>query len=180
MSKLKQESTETKLKYQVTGKKTFVLGGIIAIIIAISPYFFYAYESVPNQQIWDTFFFTYDSKYYESARVAIWTLSGKAIPLFFLLIWFFTCRHWWHHALIIPIAMYIFQIATILNDDLKYVDSFLFQYLIPVMAIVIPSIYLLRARIFNKINTVDKTTQQLEDELMFKPKTIWGKIKQYF
>jgi len=180
MTKQKQQLTGTKSKFQLTDKKRFILGSIVALIIAISPYFFYAYESVPDQKIWSTYFFTYNSRFYESAYTAMWTLNGKIIPLFFLIIWFFTCRHWWHHALLIPITMYIFQIINILNDDLKYVDSFQFLYLIPVMAIIIPSIYLVRARLFNRINDVDKSIQELEDELTFRPKTIWGKINQYF
>ncbi|MEL0643000.1 hypothetical protein V6251_01310 [Olleya sp. Ti.3.14] len=76
--------------------------------------------------------------------------------------------------------MYIFQLAHVINEDLKYIDNNQFFYLIFFMAIIIPSIYLVRARIFNRLNTVDKTIQDLEDELTFKPKTFWGKIKQYF
>lgn len=48
------------------------------------------------------------------------------------------------------------------------------------MAIVIPSIYLLRAKMFNKINDANKTMEELEEEFMIKPKGIWGKVKQYF
>ena len=48
------------------------------------------------------------------------------------------------------------------------------------MAIIIPSIYLLRAQMFNKLNTAGKTMEELEAEFMIKPKTFWGKIKQYF
>ncbi|RLJ68826.1 hypothetical protein CLV86_0215 [Lacinutrix venerupis] len=169
-----------ELKSLHTDKKKFILGSFIALMIAISPYLFYLYESVPDDKVWDTFLFTYDSNFYESAQIAFWTLSNKLIPLYFLILWFFTCRHWWHHAIIIPILTYIFQIAFILNEDMKYVDSFQFKYSIPIMAIIIPSIYLIRARIFNRLNTVDKTTQELEDELKFKPKTFWGKVKQYF
>ncbi len=33
---------------------------------------------------------------------------------------------------------------------------------------------------FNKINYADKTMEELEAEFMIKPKTLWGKIKQYF
>jgi len=76
--------------------------------------------------------------------------------------------------------MYFFQFATVINEDLKYVDTNQFLYLVIMMAIVIPSIYLVRARIFNKINTVNKSLQDLEDELTIKPKTLWGKIRQYF
>lgn len=180
MSKQKLELKDGESKFLHTDKKKFILGSFIALMIAISPYLFYAYESVPDDKVWDTFLFTYDSNFYESAQIAFWTLSNKLIPLYFLILWFFTCRHWWHHALLIPILTYIFQIANILNEDLKYVDSFQFKYLIPIMALIIPSIYLIRARIFNRLNTVDKTTQELEDELKFKPKTFWGKVKQYF
>jgi hypothetical protein len=48
------------------------------------------------------------------------------------------------------------------------------------MAVVIPSIYLIRAKIFNKINTVSKTMEELEDEFKISPKNFWEKIKQYF
>ncbi|MFV0566603.1 MAG: hypothetical protein ACK5NB_12330 [Flavobacteriaceae bacterium] len=97
-----------------------------------------------------------------------------------LLVWFFTCRHWWYHVLLIPIAMYTYQIFITLNDDLNYVDSNQLIYLIPIMAIIIPSIYLIRARIFNSINNASKSLQELEDELKVSPKGFWGKIKQHF
>lgn len=76
--------------------------------------------------------------------------------------------------------MYTYQIFITLNDDLNYVDSNQLIYLIPIMAIIIPSIYLIRARIFNSINNASKSLQELEDELKVSPKGFWGKIKQYF
>lgn len=160
--------------------KSLVLGSLIATFIAISPYLFYLYESVPDTQVWNTFLFTYDSTYWEDANYAMWILTGKIIPLLFLIIWFFTCRHWWYHAILVPIAMYTYQIFGFLNDDLKYLDEFQLLYLVPIMAIVIPSIYLIRARIFDKLNSIDKSMQELEDELMIKPKGVWDKVKQYF
>jgi hypothetical protein len=33
---------------------------------------------------------------------------------------------------------------------------------------------------FHKINDADKTLEELEEEFMIKPKTVWGKVKQYF
>jgi hypothetical protein len=76
--------------------------------------------------------------------------------------------------------MYLYQIIIILNDDLQFADSNQFIYLLPVMAIVIPSIYLIRAKMFNHLNDADKTMKELEEEFMIKPTTFWGKIKQYF
>ncbi len=181
MQSKQQKSKDQKSKYQgVNNKKNLVLGSIIATLIAVTPYLFDLYESVPNIKVWDTFFFSYDSKYYESVRTVAWTLSNKLIPLFLIFIWFFTNKHWWYHVLLVPIAMYFYQIIIILNDDLKYVDDNQIYYLIPIMAVVIPTIYLIRARIFNRINEANKSLEELEEEFKLSPKNFWGKVKEYF
>lgn len=161
-------------------KKGIWIGTTIATIIALTPYLFNLYESVPNEKVWNTFLFTYDSNYYGSVKVFAWTLVNKLIPLLLLFLWFFTCRHWWYHTLLIPIAMYIYQIIIIVNDDLTFADRDEILYLLPVMAIIIPSIYLVRAKMFNKINDADKSLQELEDEFMIRPKGFFNKLKDYF
>jgi len=180
MDKQQHSQTKNLLKSQQGVNKRIFIGSIVAIFIATSPYLFYLYEGVPKEKIWDTFLFTYESGFYENANTGMWILTGKAIPLIFLFVWFFTCRHWWYHALLVPIVMYLYQIFALFNDDQLYFDEMNFMYMLPVMAIVIPSIYLVRARIFNKLNDADKTMQELEEEFMMKPKGIWGKVKQYF
>ncbi|WP_439151251.1 hypothetical protein [Winogradskyella sp.] len=169
------------LKSREVYKKSFAQGTIIAIILASVPFLFSLHESIPaEQKVWDTFLFTYDSKVWEDANLVMWILSGKAIPLLLLLIWFFTCRHWWYHALIVPIIMFSYQIFGLFNEDQKFFDQNQIIFLLPIMAIIIPSIYLIRARAFNKINDADKSMEELEEEFMIKPKTFWGKVKQYF
>ncbi|RAJ11985.1 hypothetical protein [Olleya aquimaris] len=181
MDNKQQKSTVEKLKSQQTGnKKIIITGSILATIIALTPYLFYIYESVPDQPIWDTFFYTFESKNIESAQIVVWTATGKLVPLLLLCIWFLTCRHWWHHALLVPIIMYAYQLLGFALSDTYLFDEFELIHMVPFMAIIIPSIYLIRARIFNRLNTVDQSIQDLEDELTFKPKTLWGKIKQYF
>ena len=86
-------------------------GSIIAILIAFSPYIFYLYEIFPDGPVWENSFFTYKSLYYENVLTAAWTYLGKITPLLLLLIWFFTCKHWWYHVILVPIAMYSFQIG---------------------------------------------------------------------
>ena len=174
------EQQQLKLIKQGSKNKNLVIGSIIATLIAITPYLFYLHESVPDVKTWHTFLFTYNAGHYDSASIAIWVLLGKLIPLYLLFIWFFTCRHWWYHALIVPIAMYAYQTFDVLNKDMRYFDSNQLIYLIPIMAVIIPSIYLIRARIFNKINETNKSMQELEDELKMSPKGLWGKISQYF
>jgi len=175
------KSTKRNVKFLVTNSnRSLFLGSVVATLIAITPFLFTLYQSVPDTKVWDTFLFTYNSGYYESANVAFWTLSNKLIPLYLLFIWFFTCRHWWYHALLVPIALYSYQIIGILNDDIQFNDTNLFLYLLPAMAVVIPSVYLIRARMFNRINEADKTMEELEEEFKIKPTGIFSKLKEYF
>ena len=176
----KRPLEKVMLKFLPADRKSLIVGSIIATIIATTPYLFYLYESVPHAPVWNTFLFTYKSDFYESAQVSMWVLTSKLIPLLLLIIWFFTCRHWWFHALIVPIAMYVYQIFITLNDDLMNIDSNQLMYLIPIMAIIVPSIYLVRAQIFNKINNANKSLEELEEEFKISPKNFWDKVKQYF
>ncbi|MBC3846235.1 hypothetical protein H8K90_07585 [Winogradskyella echinorum] len=157
-----------------------LIGSIVASFVAATPFLFYLYEYVPLEAEWETIFGTYKSIEYESANVAMWVLSMKVIPLLLSLIWFFTCKHWWYHALLVPITMFSFQLISALNFDARYTDEFDIIWLLPLMAIIFPSIYLIRAKMFDKVNNHDKTMEELEEEFMIKPKTVWGKVKQYF
>lgn len=184
MEKLQHKLTKENLKSQNTDKKSYnkkiLLGSVIATIIAATPFLFYLYEYVPDTETWDTIFGTYNSNNYGSVKIGFWVLMMKVIPLLLSLVWFFTCRHWWYHALLVPIAMFSFQFVSALNEDIIFMDEFDIVWLLPFMAIVFPSIYLIRAKMFNKINDADKTMEELEEEFMIKPKSVWGKLSQYF
>ena len=183
MDKQKQKLINVLSKSQETDKrsikKNFLLGSILATIIAGSPFLFYLYNYVPISPDWETVFFTYHSGWYENAQTAMWMLTGKVVTLIFLAIWFFTCRHWWYHSLLVPISMYIYQIIDSIRQDVT-MDEFDVLYMLPVMAIIIPSIYLIRAKVFTKINDADKTMQELEDEFKIKPKGFIEKLGDYF
>lgn len=161
-------------------RKSIIIGSIIATFIAITPYLFYLYKAVPKEPTWDTFFYTFQSDISGSIQVVVWTLTGKIIPFLLLIIWFFTCRHWWYHALLVPIAMYFYQIISFSLSNTDFIDQFELVHIIPFMAVVIPSIYLIRARLFNRLNSVDQSIQELEDELKMKPKGLKGLFNQYF
>ncbi|MGC1631959.1 MAG: hypothetical protein WA749_07590 [Gelidibacter sp.] len=176
-----KEQLKSQQEDKISIKKRFFLGSIIATLIAGSPFLFYLYNYVPPTVDWETYFFTYHSGYYENAQTAMWMLTGKLITLLFLIIWFFTCRHWWYHSLLVPIVMYIYQIViAIYQDTTLSIDNFDLIYMLPIMAFVIPSIYLLRAKMFNEINDAGKTMQDLEDEFKIKPKGLSSKLKDYF
>ncbi|WP_242087126.1 hypothetical protein [Aestuariivivens sediminis] len=161
-------------------RKNLILGSLIATLVAITPYLFYMYENVPQEKVWETFLFKYTANNYQTAYLFMWVLTGKLIPLYILFLWFFTCKHWWYHTLLVPIAMYAYQIFDVINKDAAFVDTNQLIYLIPIMAVIIPSIYLIRARIFNKINESNKSMEELEEEFKISPKNFWDKISQYF
>ncbi|NAS30526.1 hypothetical protein GTQ40_06060 [Flavobacteriaceae bacterium R38] len=131
--------------------KSLLAGSIIALLIAISPYIFYSYQGLPDKPVWETFLFTFESKYQGSVYISGWFLIQKIVPLILLILWFFTCKHWWYHVILIPVAMYCFQIFSTLNDDIQYYDEVEIYYLLPIMLIVIPFVYLIRIKLFDKL-----------------------------
>lgn len=145
--------------------KSLVISSIPPLLVAISPYVFYLYESFPvNESEWSTWLFTYKSQFYQSMYATAWTWMNKFVPLYLMILWFFTCKHWWYHIILIPIAMFLFQLFSVMNDDVKYIDEFEIYYIIPIMMIVIPIVYLIRIKIFDKV-VYGIDLKEIEEEL---------------
>lgn len=152
-------------------------GSIVFLIIAFSPFIYYLYTYFPEGKTWETVLFTYESEYYKSVYMMGWVFMGKFIPLLLLFLWFFTCKHWWRHAILIPIGMYLFQLIAALNDDLQYFDIVEIWYIFPVMLIVVPLVYYIRAKLFASLHD-----QKLEDfeESLGKKQNFFQLIKELF
>ena len=152
-----KQSIDQKLEYQSTDKRKILsVGTLIALCIVLSPILFYAYQGFPDVKSWESFLFgTIDSKYYESINTLAWVVFGKVVPFILLLIWFFTCKHWWYHSIIVPISMYVFQIITSLNQDLSFNDTNELLYTIPIIAIVAAITYTIRTKIFDRLYGVN-------------------------
>ncbi len=154
--------------------KFLLLGSIIAISIALSPYLFYLYEIFPSTRVWENSFFRYESYYYENVLTAAWTYLGKLTPLFLLFIWFFTCKHWWYHAILIPIVMYLYQIFVVFYQDVYMETAFWMDtdgliYLAPFFIIILSIVYLIRLKIFDRIYGIDLTEIERENISPFSP-----------
>lgn len=176
MNKPRNKSTRGRLKSQNTDKTSLIQGGIIVLILAITPFVYYLYESFPaDSQVWETSLFSIDTKYPSFYQYA-WFLTGKLTPIVLLLVWFFTCKHWWHWIILVPLAMYIFQLWSIIHQS-RSVDEVELIYLIPLMMVLIPFVYLVRAKLFNKIREGD--LESFEEELLQK-RTFWQQIKDLF
>lgn len=127
-----------------------LMGSILAVIIIVSPLMFYSYkfEVFPTTKVWETPFFTLKSLYYENVSTFAWVFLGKFIPLYLLLIWFFTCRYWWYWSILVPIGMYVFQIASLFNDEFKLKDEPMeLSYIFPYMIVVGILLYFIRKKL---------------------------------
>ena len=173
------DKQNNKLRHQThldRGKYSLVHGGVVVLIIACTPILFYLYKDFPaDSQVWETFLFTIETNYSSVLHLA-WYLTGKVIPLLLLLIWFFTCKHWWHWIILVPIAMYAFQLWGVINESNKLDEVEIF-YLLPLMMFLIPAVYVIRAKLFDKVRGDD--LKSFEEELGQKRST-WQQIKDLF
>lgn len=174
MDKTHNKST-THLNHHAKDSKSLVYGGVIVILIAIIPLLFYSYKSFPHTQVWKTSFFTLETGFPDWYSYA-WYLTGKVLPLYILLLWFFTCKHWWHWIILVPIAMYSFQLWGLINESGGY-DEVELIYLFPFMMILVPFVYLIRAKLFNQIR--GKDLKSFEEDLLMK-KTFLQQLKDLF
>ncbi len=170
MNKHPNKSKKAKSSFLVTGS-------IIALVIAATPYIFYSYTSFPSSKVWETLFFTYHANWYQEVRVSVWTMMGKFIPLLLLIIWFITCKHWWYHVILIPIGMFTFQLFNVINDDVGFADEVEIWWLFPIMLVIVPLVYLIRAKISNQLKGNDLKT--FEEELTIN-KSLWQQLKDLF
>ncbi|MDC7999818.1 hypothetical protein POV26_02115 [Aequorivita todarodis] len=144
--------------------------------MAVTPFIYYSYESFPdNTQVWETFLFKFTTKFPSLYQYA-WFLTGKVIPVILLLIWFFTCKHWWHWIILVPLSMYVFQLFNILKQNFD-VDEVEIVYVIPIMMILVPFVYLIRAKLFSQMRADD--LKSFEEELLQR-RSFWQQIKDLF
>ncbi|GAA0720513.1 hypothetical protein GCM10009430_20760 [Aquimarina litoralis] len=155
--------------------KYLALTNIVVILIATIPFLFYINDIFPDGAIWENSFFTYQSKYYESVNVFVWVLLGKLIPLSLFIVWFFTCKHWWYLVILIPIALYSFQLTFIILEDSEYIDSEHFYYLTPVVIIVLSIVYSIRTKVFDKIHNIDLS--ELDALKKSNKKSWWNRLR---
>ncbi len=94
---------------------------------------------------------------------------AKFVPLLLLLIWFITNKHWWVHALIIPISVYLFQLISVINDSEQYADEVDFIYTVPIAAIVVVILYFIRSKIVIYILAVD-LKKEMDDNMQIPKK----------
>ena len=147
-------------------KKKIVLDSITVLFIALTPFFYKIYDYLPINDPDATVSFlgiTIGSNGFEDVSTNIWFLTVKIIPLMLLIIWFFTSRNWWYHILLIPIAMYSFQIFELIYSENYNLDTENIWWLLPVCMVVIPIVYFIRIKLYDKyVNGIDLDAMEAE------------------
>lgn len=147
-------------------KNRFVIESFLIFLILMAPFIFmlHGYLSRDPEATLEILGFTIDRNGFPNIRTYIWFLSGKIIPLYLLLIWFFTSKQWWYHIILIPILMYAFQTFEVLYSDDSTIDTDNIWWLLPVCMVVVPLVYLIRIKLYDKyVHGID--LDAMEEEL---------------
>ncbi len=133
-------------------KKKLIIEGLLALFVAISPLLFYSYKYIPvnSSNSWTFLGITFTNNGFTDVSVALYFYLSKLIPLALLVVWYITSKNWWYHVLLIPIAMYSFQLFNVISEDTKKIDENEILYLLAVCMVVIPIVYFIRVKLFDK------------------------------
>lgn len=145
---MKQQLDDKKKK----AKKRIIIESLIVFAIIVSPFVFkmHSYVSTDPDASLNFFGISIGNNGFQSVNVYIWFLLGKIVPLYLLIIWFFTCKEWWYHIITIPILMYAFQIFEVIFSNDGYIDTENIMWLLPVCMVVIPFVYFIRIKLYDK------------------------------
>lgn len=155
-----------KLKPSIHQQSNRLLAGsIMALLVSIMPIvFFYAYMFFPATTEFKTTFFTFNSGYYNNVNTSAWVFVGKFVPLYLLILWYFTNKSWWKEALFGPIAMYLVQIVIYFNDEIKFKDEIDGLFIVPFVIATLATLYFSRRKLKNYIdnfNLLDQINEKL-------------------
>lgn len=133
-------------------RKRLIIESIAIFFIIASPFIFKAHDyfSRDPEATFQFLGLTIDNNGFANLNAYMWYLVGKIIPLYLLFIWFFTCKHWWYHILLIPICMYAFQLFEVVYSEDAYIDTENILWILPVCMVVIPFVYFVRVKLYDK------------------------------
>lgn len=162
-------------------KTKIILESIFVFFIAVSPFLYKFYDYLPKEPN-DTISllgYTIDNGGFHSVSVYFWFLFSKIIPLYLMIIWFFSSKNWWYHIIIIPIAMYAFQLFEVFSDSDDLVDTENIWWVIPICMVVIPIVYFIRIKLYDRyVHGID--IEAMEKELhILKKKQKEKETKEY-
>lgn len=73
--------------------------------------------------------------------------------------------------------MFAFQLFSVINDDVGITDEVEIWWLFPIMLVIVPLVYLIKAKLSNKL--MGKDLKSFEEDLGTR-KNLWQQIKDLF
>ncbi len=148
-------------------KKKLLIESIMVFFIVMAPFIFKAHEYLPQSETVSVLGYTFGDNGFGSVNTYGWFLVQKIIPLYLLIIWFFTCKEWWYHIILIPILMYAFQLFENFYSDDKFIDTENVLWLLPVCMIIIPIVYFIRIKLYDKhVHGIDLEAMDAELKML--------------
>jgi hypothetical protein len=148
-------------------RQRFLIESIAVFLIIASPFLYklHVYISQDPEATISLLGYTIDNNGFEDLSTYIWFLLSKIIPIYLLAIWFFTCKHWWYHVILIPLCMYAFQLFEVVYSEDKYIETENILWLLPVSMVVITFVYFVRVKLYDKyVHGIDLDAMDAELE----------------
>lgn len=164
-------------------RKSIYIESLFIVIAALTPFLFKVYDYFPGPSHPEAHLpvsilgIEIGSNGFDSISTNIWFYTQKLVPLILFIFWFFTAKNWWYHILIIPIATYAFQMFELLFSEDDNIDTENIWWLIPVCMVVIPFVYLIRIKLYEKyvhgidLEAMEAELKVLKEKANYKPTT---------
>lgn len=145
----------------------FYIESLVIFLVTLTPFFLKFYDYFPGsgstRETVSILGIEIGRNGFDSISTNVWFYSNKLIPLLLLTYWFFTSKNWWYHILLIPIATYAFQLFELMYSEDDIIDTENIWWLIPVCMVVIPFVYLIRIKLYDKyVNGIDIEAMEAE------------------
>lgn len=146
-------------------RRKLIIETTFAFFIAISPFLYKLYDYLPDnpEATISIFGLVIDNNGFRDISTYAWFMMSKIVPLYLMIFWFMTSKNWWYHIILIPIAMYSFQVFEVLFDSDDNIDTENIWWLLPICMTVIPFVYFIRIKLFDKhVHGIDLEAMEAE------------------
>jgi len=149
-------------------KRKIIIESIFAFIIAVSPIIHYCWKYMKaNTDTLEFLGMEFSRNGFDDVSSFFYYLLLKLTPLLLLIIWFVTSKQWWYHAILIPIAMYSFQLYSVLVYESGQVDENEILYIVVVTMVIVPIVYFIRINLVDKyIHGIDLKAMDTELQIL--------------
>ncbi|MAT89956.1 MAG: hypothetical protein CMC35_04620 [Flavobacteriaceae bacterium] len=144
-----------------------ISGVFLSFLLIATPFLFYIYKYAPtDSKEWNTIVGTINAGNFAHAQSYMHALFTKVTFVLMTGIWFLTSKNWWKYAILVPLTMFLFQLAGVINHKNDYIDEFDFWYSLPIILPILIFLIYISYQIGKRSesNTMD-LKDQVDDEI---------------